>query len=302
MPSSKKTTLGLNQWEADDRPTRIDYNNDNKIVNDALVARTPPTGYRKLVTFHPTGSYTFYPAQHGLKAGDTIGYFMCGGGGSGGTANGKQFTSVTGGAAGASFWGLRVLTETDVSNGMPATVGRGGSKVTAFLNQATSNAGAATTFASKTCAGGEGGKASQTAEPSNGASGGQGSDSASPDTVIGLAPANAVRSSGAYGGGKFLLGGATSTMGAANPFEPYAAFLGAGGYATLAHQQQTPPLTYGSGAAGTLVTAPTSTENTGVAATGYGNGGGALLVNNDSGTKTGLAGVGAPGVVIIYAP
>lgn len=43
MPAQKKTTLGLNQWIGSEYPKRIDFVEDNKIINDELENRVKYT-------------------------------------------------------------------------------------------------------------------------------------------------------------------------------------------------------------------------------------------------------------------
>ena len=43
MPAQKKTTLGLNQWIGSEYPKRIDFVEDNKIINDELLKRVEYT-------------------------------------------------------------------------------------------------------------------------------------------------------------------------------------------------------------------------------------------------------------------
>lgn len=43
MPAQKKTTLGLNQWIGSEYPKRIDFVEDNKIINDELENRVKKT-------------------------------------------------------------------------------------------------------------------------------------------------------------------------------------------------------------------------------------------------------------------
>lgn len=43
MPAQKKTTLGLNQWVGSEYPKRIDFVEDNKIINDELENRVKYT-------------------------------------------------------------------------------------------------------------------------------------------------------------------------------------------------------------------------------------------------------------------
>ena len=44
MPAQKKTTLGLNQWIGSEYPKRVDFVEDNKIINDELENRVKYTG------------------------------------------------------------------------------------------------------------------------------------------------------------------------------------------------------------------------------------------------------------------
>ena len=43
MPAQKKTSLGLNQWIGSEYPKRIDFVEDNKIINDELTKRVEYT-------------------------------------------------------------------------------------------------------------------------------------------------------------------------------------------------------------------------------------------------------------------
>ena len=43
MPAQKKTSLGLNQWIGSEYPKRIDFVEDNKIINDELIKRVKYT-------------------------------------------------------------------------------------------------------------------------------------------------------------------------------------------------------------------------------------------------------------------
>ena len=43
MPAQKKTTLGLNQWIGSEYPKRVDFVEDNKIINDELENRVKKT-------------------------------------------------------------------------------------------------------------------------------------------------------------------------------------------------------------------------------------------------------------------
>ena len=43
MPAQKKTTIGLNQWIGSEYPKRIDFVEDNKIINDELLKRVEYT-------------------------------------------------------------------------------------------------------------------------------------------------------------------------------------------------------------------------------------------------------------------
>ena len=43
MPAQKKTTLGLNQWVGSEYPKRIDFVEDNKIIDDELIKRVKYT-------------------------------------------------------------------------------------------------------------------------------------------------------------------------------------------------------------------------------------------------------------------
>ena len=43
MPAQKKTTLGLNQWIGSEYPKRIDFVEDNKIIDDELIKRVKYT-------------------------------------------------------------------------------------------------------------------------------------------------------------------------------------------------------------------------------------------------------------------
>ncbi len=36
MASTNKTSLGLNMWEASDKPVRMDFNSDNKIIDEKI--------------------------------------------------------------------------------------------------------------------------------------------------------------------------------------------------------------------------------------------------------------------------
>ena len=45
MPAQKKTTLGLNQWIGSEYPKRIDFVEDNKIINDELEKRVKYTDF-----------------------------------------------------------------------------------------------------------------------------------------------------------------------------------------------------------------------------------------------------------------
>ena len=43
MPAQKKTSLGLNQWIGSEYPKRVDFVEDNKIINDELENRVKYT-------------------------------------------------------------------------------------------------------------------------------------------------------------------------------------------------------------------------------------------------------------------
>ena len=43
MPAQKKTSLGLNQWIGSEYPKRIDFVEDNKIIDDELTKRVKYT-------------------------------------------------------------------------------------------------------------------------------------------------------------------------------------------------------------------------------------------------------------------
>ena len=43
MPAQKKTSLGLNQWIGSEYPKRIDFVEDNKIIDDELSKRVEYT-------------------------------------------------------------------------------------------------------------------------------------------------------------------------------------------------------------------------------------------------------------------
>lgn len=40
MSSTNKTELGLNNWIAEDKPTRVDFNSDNEIITDKILGLT----------------------------------------------------------------------------------------------------------------------------------------------------------------------------------------------------------------------------------------------------------------------
>ena len=56
MPAQKKTTLGLNQWIGSEYPKRIDFVEDNKIINDELEKRVK---YTDLATETEPGIITY---------------------------------------------------------------------------------------------------------------------------------------------------------------------------------------------------------------------------------------------------
>ena len=56
MPAQKKTTLGLNQWIGSEYPKRIDFVEDNKIINDELENRVK---YTDLATETVPGIITY---------------------------------------------------------------------------------------------------------------------------------------------------------------------------------------------------------------------------------------------------
>ena len=43
MPAINKTSLGLNQWLGNEYPKRIDFVEDNKIIDDELIKRVKYT-------------------------------------------------------------------------------------------------------------------------------------------------------------------------------------------------------------------------------------------------------------------
>ena len=56
MPAQKKTTLGLNQWIGSEYPKRIDFVEDNKIINNELENRVK---YTDLATETAPGIITY---------------------------------------------------------------------------------------------------------------------------------------------------------------------------------------------------------------------------------------------------
>lgn len=256
-----------------------------------------PLAWVLIQKYETAGSYTFLVPDGVYE----IGVYMIGGGGSGGaivTINGDSFYAN----GGASGYGKNAVMKVEPGQEILVVVGAGGRGVYGNSTSGVSgNAGGTTSVNGITVDGGQGGGAARANSP-NGSRGGQGSN-------CGLTNGNLTLNDGipryaSYPTNQDTYGKQTYTAqtpaDSQNKFDPLMVTLSAGGaafmYGTNAgsgYVESMPDLPDGtSGGDGMVTNAATS----GNAATGRGNGGGAI-VSSDYPTS----GAGSDGAVFIYA-